>query len=312
MIYPIKQFSGKKLDSIPYVLQEILEQAEMEDVFGAECFTLRPFFHKYAGRGKGQLITPYVSGIDGIKKFLGYFGISQDCVKEFRETGTLINLLHGNDYKKNGIVIGPLNKKRIWNRVESLFYDNESYFMIVKDKIDEGYLVNDPDGTPYFFMEEEFLQEIWNSTKGARIIINLGMIDKQKISYEEVWNCLRADIKTMCRRIQEEQAGSRNVFFLLSESIESKMRSSERIKLYYNLIELLNDGQAGMECFELNDFIGSSQQVKHAIWNLLAEYTLLVSDAMSYLLDENLLAVQNILLPIGKLEEQAVSYYLQL
>lgn len=123
MIHSIKQYSGKIMDFSGNMVEETLSAIGISGIFGLNCLTLRLFFKTYVQDSREQVIRFAISIETGFYHIFDYFGIDDSCMETNADVDRIMELLKENDYKKNPVIIGPVRKKKIWNRVDTLFYD---------------------------------------------------------------------------------------------------------------------------------------------------------------------------------------------
>jgi len=123
-------------------------------------FCLRTFAFQFDKEKPSEWFSPLINPKDGLTAFSNLF-----------KDNILVNILSFKQANSEDIfekldkmllsgavIIGPLDKTKVWNRIDSLYFKGAAYFIIITGKENEKYVVNDPSGCPFMYFSKKLLR----------------------------------------------------------------------------------------------------------------------------------------------------------
>lgn len=310
MVHSIRQFSGKRMDEMIYMLRFMMGCAGGEKIYAPECLAFRPFFKKYAEGEKSRFIKSYVSAAEGFSSFFSLCGGLEEYVKILPDVDSLLESLDRNDFKLNPIIIGSLNKKKIWSRADTLFYDNKSCFIIVIGKSRDKYFFHDPQGIPCCMIDEELLRECVNQAGEDIISIEMGGLEyRNNIG---LWEDFLFRLKEICINVQQDAMSGGNAWKVLRALLEEELSSSAHECLFYNIMEIQQACRSIREFFSLNAFIPVEREKCNLLEKYMQQYECCCADIMEGLLKKDINSTRHHIEKIMCLEDELLTLYFML
>lgn len=300
------------MDTTAYVIWYMLEGACGEKIYAPECLTFRPFFRKLAQREERRFVKPYVSITEGFNSFLTLFGGLEKCIRILPDTASLFDSFHQKDFKANPVIISPLCKRKMWNRVDTLFYDNKSYFITVLDKRKDKLFFHDPEGIPCCMIDEELLRECMYQTGEDILSIEIGRAeytDKLKAGF---WEDFLFMLKKFCIQVQQDSMSGGDAWKSFRLLLEGDFPSSAQMCLYYNIMEIQQNCQSIREFFSLNPFIQIEKERHSLLDQYIQQYECCCADIMEGLLNRNIRSIKSYIENVMYIEKELLTLYLML
>lgn len=307
MMHTIRQFSGKSNDSMEYVAKAVIEQIGIS-LYGANSLTLRPFFRKYDKNSKTQLLTPAVSLSRGIGNLADCLGLINFSYKEYSDHDLLMDHLKSYQPDKYPIILGPLSKKTMWNRVDSLFYDNKSYFITLIGNEEDGFYIHDPEGTPYLRLDTEELRKNITALSLNKLLIPLSELKGTSNIEAEIWPVFIQKLKKLCQDAAKDEFTGSKGMILLHNDIGDSNRSSFKTRLYYNFIDIQNANQTIKEFF-FNPIETIRDHIKNQISDSIDEYNQVIGKLLVAVINDDIISIKNHLLTCVELEKKLLEIY---
>ena len=128
-------YQGKQSDCIMSILAMAMESIGYKNIPYLNCLPIRPFTIKCPIYNPSLWLSPFINPLDSFLTALNILNVQYTCqilknsLNNKKEFVTIIESL-----LKNGVVIiGPLSQKKIWNRINSQYYEGNAYFIVVID-----------------------------------------------------------------------------------------------------------------------------------------------------------------------------------
>ncbi len=311
MTSSIRQFSGKRMDTVVHMTHYIMDYMGGEKIYAPEGLTFRPFFRKYAEGEKTRFIKPYVSAATGFDCVFTLCRTPGVCVRSFPDADSLFENYRQNDFAGNPVIMGPFSKKKIWNRMDSLFYDNKSYFLIVVDKKQDSFIFHDPEGTPYCMADEEFLKEALDQKGETILAVEMGKAgrDGNVNGYiDTFWSGLRK----FCVQVQQDTLSGAEAWKPLRILLEEEFSSSAQMCLYYNIMEIQQACQSTREFFSFNSFVQWNQEKNNLLEKHMQHFERCCASVLEGVLRKDTNSIKHDIEDIMYLEHELLALYLML
>lgn len=289
----ISAYYGKQLDTMADVLRMAMQVVGVEDVPHADCLTTRPFSLQCPLDTPSLWLAPFPDPWDGLLLALKILGIRNACrlVTMTPGEGMAANVLGKVEHwlRDGPVILGPLNRTRIWDRVESRYYQGAAHFVLVVGHGDDRrFIVHDPEGCPYFSISRKRLLsglETANFAGGALQVQSISELH----SCDEVFRLvLLAGIRSCAMAAVNIEGGSNGMSALAQEIESRRLKSSEEGVLNFAIPAL---GLAKRRVYEflfdmpdivVNSFLGSEKLIPQ-ILAALSEYCVDCANALEML-----------------------------
>lgn len=287
------QYFGKQHDTIPAVIGMALPNINLK-LSHLDCLTARPFAWVFNSKKPKKILSPLEDPWSRLKNALSILGTEYNYEKIENKSLTNEKILKCLSWVDQGpVIIGPLDRTEIWDRIESMYFSGDAYFMaVLKREATNELMVHDPEGCPYFNIS---INRIINALK--RVDEPIGMLQTITPSpaihpSEIVYNVLSAGYKKN-QLANEKNNGGANGLSLLSEVCASQsLNSSEEAALYFalpsrsssliNLIDFFHDYST-----LFSDHSNKIQTRNIQILELLDTYQYAIGNAMGWLKQRN-------------------------
>ena len=137
----------------------------------------------------------------------------------------------------------------------------------------------------------------------------MGKIEKKQISMDEVWCAFLEELKTRIKDVRDDKCAGADGLTLLYGDIGEKIRSSEKMRLYYNFIDIQKANQSIKEGFVWNQMTVVSETMKHQISEKLDQYNLVIGSLLVELIQEDIQKIKKNLLTCAEIEEGMLELY---
>lgn len=286
-------YHGKQSDTIADVLLMAMEAVGVEDVPHADCLTTRPFSLRCSLDTPSLWLAPFPEPWDGLLMALHTLGVRNACrlVTMTPGEGLAADVLDTvKQWLQDGpVILGPLNRTRVWERIESRYYQGAAHFVLV---VRHGYgcrlVVHDPEGCPYFPVSPKRLLtalETADFEGGALQIQSMSELH----SCDEVFRrAFLAGIRSCAIAAVHTEGGSNGLSALAQEIASRRLKSSEEGVLNFAIPALgLAKRQIYEFLFDMPDTVANSfpdweKLIPHVL-AVLSEYCVDCANALEML-----------------------------
>ncbi len=144
------RYRGKSFDSLSSVLSMTID-SRIKEQLHLECFTGRSFVWKCNPLDSRLWFVPFVDPVDGLLLALNMLRIKgrKKTFTDSTSSDTILSMIE-TWLRKGPVIVGPLDKSKLWNRIEEKYYLGSAYFLLlIAKKGDLNYVVHDPEGCPF-------------------------------------------------------------------------------------------------------------------------------------------------------------------
>ncbi|NDV57971.1 hypothetical protein [Bacteroides sp. 519] len=171
-------YHGKTFDTLSSSISIVLHNIGFKIPAFVDCFCLRPFIFKFDLNDYSLWFSPLIKTSDALNIFAKLFRNILDinifdCSIEKRENDCCFSVID-KMLLTGHVIVGPLDKSKIWNRIESLYFKGGEYYIVIVDKKGENYVINDPLGCPFSLYSKNI---IYNSMLTNTLIFQFKIID---------------------------------------------------------------------------------------------------------------------------------------
>lgn len=230
-------YQGKQSDCNAVILLMAMENIGVKNVPHPDCLTTRPFTIKCPCQNPALWFAPFIDPLEGLLTALNILNVQYTCqvVANPLSEKKSIELLRTIEHllEDGMVIVGPLNRTKIWDRITSRYYKGDAYFILIMACYNEThFLVHDPEGCPYFLLsKDKFLSAISVSDFETGIVQlhpDFDLPSDEKI-FSQV---LLAGIKSIIRASSLQEGGSNGLRVLTQEIISRKLKPSEEGVLF--------------------------------------------------------------------------------
>ena len=290
-------YQGKQSDCNAAILLMALENIGVKNVPHPDCLTTRSFTIRCPRQNPSLWFSPFVTPLEGLLTALKILNVQYSCqviANSLSEKKSLELFRTIEHFLRDGmIILGPLNRTKIWNRINSRYYKGDAYFILIMACYNETHLlVHDPEGCPYFLLSKD---KFFSAISGSNFEIGIVQLhpDFDLPSDEEIYfQVLLSGIKSIIRASSQQEGGSNGLRVLTQEIASRKLKSSVEGVLYFavpalslsasHLAEFLSDFPPKAACK-----IANWDEVVPAILNLLCEEKLYCAQILELLSSHN-------------------------
>src|SRR5262249_36955866 len=127
-------YHGKQLDATAETLRMALDAVGTPALPHAECVTGRPFALRSPPGDPGRWLTPSLGPGEGLHPALAVLGQRAWCLRyEPRcavARGRFLSAI-AERLPAGPVIVGPLNRSSLWDRVETRYYPGAAHFVLV-------------------------------------------------------------------------------------------------------------------------------------------------------------------------------------
>jgi len=213
-----------------------LDSVGVKNIPHPNCLTLRPFSLRY-NDDPSLWITPFVEPINGLKAAFKIIGFS-DKLKSQTLSSVSVQihelLMILEHWLNDGMVIlGPINRTKIWNRIDSRYYKGAAYYIYVLSYDNNYYLVHDPEGCPCLLLSKSTLIEALDIKYFEIGIIQLPNSLTTNSNRDIYQRTLFAGINSCIAGSHHSKGGSNGLYILSKIIASKKLKSSEEGVLHF-------------------------------------------------------------------------------
>lgn len=309
-MYQAISYQGKQSDSMAAVLLMAMEAVGVKNVPHPNCLTTRPFNFICPLDIPQLWLAPFPNPLDGIWLALKILGIQHNCQMmpiNSINTDTTVLLTTIEQWLKNGpVIVGPLDRTKIWDRIDSRYYRGTAHFIFIIDYGNNHNLIaHDPEGCPYFLISKQKLLSALNITDFDNAIIQIQSTSGLRLCDEIFQQALISGIKNCAMVVNHPEGGSNGLRSLAQMVASRKLKSSEEGALNFAIPTLsLSAKQLSEFLLDMPDSvicnISNWNKVMPKIFNVLSDDCINCAYALEFLqaheqvrLSEQLLKIAN-------------------
>jgi len=241
-------FRGKQSDSSEAILRICLDRYVHTGISHVNCLTGRPFARRYPLSHPPLWFAPFIDPWNGLLSAFSALGIRQYARTHLFAAGAPTNPSQGDEFGRqlddlltqwlqvDAVILGPLDRRVLWNTLESRYYGGTAHFVFVYATAGIGrFRVHDPEGRPcssVSAMQLATAQVGAPSPTGLTQITNQGALRPWK---EVLIHTVRTGIQIYSTAVDFPEAGPQGLASLVDQLRTKPLKTSERGSLHYAL-----------------------------------------------------------------------------
>lgn len=237
------RYYGKQNDCISAVLEMTLEHLGYPYVSHLDCLTTRPFGWIYCQNEPKKFVAPLKTPWEGIIDALNTLNVDyrSRSIEMNHDSHDINEILAdmGLWLEKGPVIIGPVNKTMIWNRLPSIYYHGDAhYILVIKSMPENYYLVHDPEGCPYFNIHIDTMKKAMETTEGTRGAIQLTSLPIAVSINDVLLDGLVNGLRCHMMAENHENGGVTGLTLFTNYLRSNNLKSSEEASLHFALSAL--------------------------------------------------------------------------
>lgn len=229
----IPRYSGKSSETSGAALAMIFALKGLS-LSHASCLTGRPFQIRVDMEDPRRWMIPWRPAWEGIQAAVRALGVAS-CAME--------TCIHPKDFKdlaagwllRGPILLGPLNPRVLWDRLEWHFHAGGAHWLILLGMENDDFLVHDPEGCPFSLLPRDILESAMSGTRESCGVAQPGPGSVSMNPLGVILACLR-DVKEIRRTSRDQHdAGAHGLTGLAKLLRDKGLSSSAGASLNYGL-----------------------------------------------------------------------------
>ncbi len=180
VLHELKSYQGKYFDTMSLAINIVLKDYDINLHPFLDSFMLRTFAFQFDKNNPKLWFSPLISQIDSVNIFKELFALTLDI-----QINTIDQINKGSVFHEldkmlclGSVIIGNLDKSKIWNRIDSLYYKGAAYYIVITRLNKNNYIINDPSGCPFMFLSKNKLQNSFDDNNKSIQLIQIKPINK--------------------------------------------------------------------------------------------------------------------------------------
>lgn len=235
-------YVGKQADGLAAALGTALEAIGRRPAPHLDCLTGRPFAHLCDPVDSRRWLTPSVTPWEGLQRALDALSLAESTrllPASDGGAGDLIGEALGDWLREGPVLVGPLDRDRLWGRLETRHGPEGAHFLVVVARADGGrFLAHDPEGCPLLPISPDRLRA---AAEGRGVTWGFAQVgtDGPPRAWAEVRaKALRAGLAIRAATTLDLRAGASGLE-ALSRSLRTRVpRATDLARLAFALPEL--------------------------------------------------------------------------
>lgn len=159
VLHELKSYQGKYFDTMSSAINIVLRDNNINLHPYLDNFLLRTFAFQFDRNNPKLWFSPLINQIDSVivfkELFASFFDIEINTI-EYNQKQTVTYEID-KMLRLGSVILGSLDKSKIWNRIESLHYKGAAYYIVINESNENNYVINDPSGCPFMFLSKDML-----------------------------------------------------------------------------------------------------------------------------------------------------------